>query len=282
MSSDSLPLVSIITPVFNGAHYLDDLIKSVLSQDYLSFEHIIIDDGSNDNGATIQVLKKHPHLRWQTRPNKGQYFTMNEGLLETKGDVICFISADDVLCPGAIRQAISYFIDDPGLDVVYGTYGNINSEGKVIHFFNPMKKMPTKMYPYSLHISHSSLFVKKEVLIRKGLFFNSSLKYIGDYEWIVRLIRSELIIKKISRNLSMIRIHDQQISKKSFYDMREETLTIQKEMGISKIKTSIFRKFWFLINLINSLKFRGLKPSIQIISDRLKKLITSKIFEVIL
>jgi glycosyltransferase involved in cell wall biosynthesis len=52
------PLISIITPVYNGADYLDELILSVLQQDYPHIEHIIIDDGSNDNGATLAILKK--------------------------------------------------------------------------------------------------------------------------------------------------------------------------------------------------------------------------------
>ena len=52
------PLVSIITPVKNGSEYLDSLIKSVINQNYPNIEYIIIDDGSNDNGQTIQLLKK--------------------------------------------------------------------------------------------------------------------------------------------------------------------------------------------------------------------------------
>ena len=74
------PLITIITPVYNGAEYLDELIQSVLRQDYPNIEHLIIDDGSQDGGATVSVLQKYPHLRWWSRENKGQYATMNEGL----------------------------------------------------------------------------------------------------------------------------------------------------------------------------------------------------------
>ena len=60
----STPLVSIITPVYNGAEYLEELIISVRDhQDYPYIEHIIIDDGSTDDGETVSILKKYPHLR---------------------------------------------------------------------------------------------------------------------------------------------------------------------------------------------------------------------------
>ena len=58
MEMNAQPLVSIITPVYNGAEYLDELIQSVLRQDYPNIEHLIIDDGSQDDGATVSVLKK--------------------------------------------------------------------------------------------------------------------------------------------------------------------------------------------------------------------------------
>ncbi|MBE3118290.1 MAG: glycosyltransferase, partial [Candidatus Atribacteria bacterium] len=103
--SDVLPLVSIITPVYNGAAFIEELILSVQRQDYPNIEHIIIDDGSRDDGATIAILKRYPHLRWWSRENKGQYATMNEGLEAAKGEFVCFISADDLLTPGAVKIA---------------------------------------------------------------------------------------------------------------------------------------------------------------------------------
>ena len=62
--------VSIITPAYNGAEYLEELFESVLKQDYPNIEHIIVDDGSQDNGATISILQKYPHLHWRSRPNR--------------------------------------------------------------------------------------------------------------------------------------------------------------------------------------------------------------------
>ena len=69
-SNEQLPLVSIITAVRNGSRYLSALIESVLAQDYPRIEHIVIDDGSDDDDATIRILEQYPHLRWWTRENQ--------------------------------------------------------------------------------------------------------------------------------------------------------------------------------------------------------------------
>lgn len=114
------PLVSIITPVYNGQKYLAELIESVREQAYPNIEHIIIDDGSTDDGATLAILRHYPHLRWWSRENRGQYATMNEGLESAKGELVCFVSADDVLLPGAIRCVVEILRRNPEFDGLCG------------------------------------------------------------------------------------------------------------------------------------------------------------------
>jgi glycosyltransferase involved in cell wall biosynthesis len=270
MISSILPLVSIITPVHNGASFLDALIKSVLEQDYPNIEHIVIDDGSNDGDATIEVLKKYSHIRWWTRPNRGQYATMNEGLQAAKGDIVCFVCADDIVLPRAVSTAVNYLNTYSKCSGVYGNFGYINANGFKLHLIQPMFLLPTRLYPYSLHISHSSLYIRKVSLEECNLFFIDTLKYVGDYSWIVRILMSKLEISKIKNNLSMIRLHDQQTSKTRFYAMRKETLAVQKQLGVSPIGASFFRKLWFLINLINSTKQNGVKSSMMLLLARFR------------
>jgi glycosyltransferase involved in cell wall biosynthesis len=270
MKSTPLPLVSIITPVYNGARFLDALIQSVQEQEYPQIEHIIVDDGSTDGEATIDVLKKYPHLRWWTRPNRGQYATMNEGLLAAQGEIVCFISADDVILPGAVSKAVTYLSVHPECGGVYGNYGFINAEGMKLNLFQPMLKMPTNLYPYSLHISHSSLYIRKKALFQYDLFFTDSLRFVGDYFWIVRILKSKLEVARIKDILSMIRIHDQQTSTTRFYAMRKEIFAVQKQLDISLFGASFFRKFLFLQNLINATKLNGIKSSVAIIRERFR------------
>jgi len=88
------PRISVITPVWNGSAYLVPLIESVLQQDYPHYEHIVIDDGSTDEGATVAILQQYKHLRWWSHANKGQYETQNDGLKAATGDIVVIISSD--------------------------------------------------------------------------------------------------------------------------------------------------------------------------------------------
>ncbi len=268
MSTHNLPLVSVITPTYNGASFLEALILSVKGQDYSRIEHIVIDDGSTDNGATVSILNKFPHLRWWTRPNKGQYATMNEGLLAAQGEIVGFICADDIMSPSAISTAVNYLSNHLEDSSVFGSFGHIDKEGEKLDLFQPMFKLPTSLYPYSLHISHASLYIWKKCLIQNDLFFSANLKFVGDYDWMVRIMRSNLKIGKIQKELSMIRIHDQQTSKTRFFAMRQEIYSVQKQLNISPFFASGFRKLWFLLNLINEAKVEGFKGSWKILRNR--------------
>src|SRR5690242_4702434 len=94
------PLVSIITPSYNQGVFLDDAIKSVVSQDYPNIEYIIIDGGSNDN--SVDIIKCHSaHIsHWISRKDDGQADAINSGLAMATGSYIGWLNSDDVLLPG--------------------------------------------------------------------------------------------------------------------------------------------------------------------------------------
>lgn len=242
-----LPLVSIITPVYNGAKYLDTLIISVLNQSYSRVEHLIIDDGSDDQGATKQILGKYPHLRWWSRENFGQYPTMNEGLKAASGDIICFISADDVMAENAIQLAVEYLLQHPNADGVYGQYSYIDEEN-LRYWYQPLiKHAPLGFYRYSPFIAHCSLYITKEELVQHELFFNTGLRYVGDYDWIVRIIQAGLRIGYLKNNLSMVRWHTEQTSVKHINTIKDELFSTHKTFGVN---TFIYRVFNVAIDRI--------------------------------
>ena len=232
-------LVSIVTPVYNGAEYLEELIQSVLQQDYPNIEHLIVDDGSQDGGATIAILKRHPHLRWWSRENKGQYATMNEGLLFAKGEIICFVSADDIVSSGAVTSAMEFLTDHPNFDGVFGTTNYINGDGKIQPYLVPFRKASISFYPYFAHISHCSLYIRLSSLQKHELLFDPSLRYVGDYDWIIRIHESRLRIGRLDRELSRVRIHDDQASQKYQDASRVETHRVVRNHRINIVLRSL-------------------------------------------
>lgn len=108
--------ISVITPSYNSGDFIERAIKSVLAQDYANWEHIIVDGGSTDN--TVDILKKYPHLKWISAPDRGQVDAMNKGFKMATGDVITYLNADDYYLEGAFSSAMNAFSEDT--KIVYG------------------------------------------------------------------------------------------------------------------------------------------------------------------
>ena len=107
----SLPKVSIITVVFNGAQYIEQTIKSVINQDYNNIEYIIIDGGSTD--GTQEIIKKYEKdiAFWISEKDTGIYSAMNKGWRKSTGDIIAMLNADDYYLEGAISKVVTSFIE---------------------------------------------------------------------------------------------------------------------------------------------------------------------------
>ena len=84
--------ISIITPSYNQGRFIEDAIRSVLEQDYPDFEHIVVDNCSTDN--TLDVLRKYPHIRWISEPDRGQSHALNKGFRMATGDVLAWLLDD--------------------------------------------------------------------------------------------------------------------------------------------------------------------------------------------
>jgi glycosyltransferase involved in cell wall biosynthesis len=97
----SAPLFSVVTPSFNQAQYLDACIQSVLAQNEPDFEHLVFDNCSTD--GSLEVLRKYPHVRWVSEPDRGQSHALNKGFAAARGQVICWLNSDDAYAPGAFQ-----------------------------------------------------------------------------------------------------------------------------------------------------------------------------------
>lgn len=243
------PLVSIITPVYNGAQYLDELIQSVHSQDYPNIEHIIIDDGSADDGATLNVLKRYPHLRFWSRENRGQYATMNEGLLAAHGEFVCFVSADDMVQPGAVGRVVEFLQRCPACDAVAGLTQFVTEKGAP-YANSPFQTASVRCYAYLSQISHCSLYVKRDQLLRYNLLFDPSLHYVGDYDWILKVV-ANLRVGRLPLYLAKVRLHTAQTSKRHRRAMVEEQ---RRVVAAHRINPVLFAMSTGLVIAVHDMK----------------------------
>ena len=119
--------ISIITPSLNMGRFLEQSIQGVLYQNYSNWEHIVIDGGSQDE--TLAILKKYPHLKWISEPDRGLSDALNKGIRMATGDIIGWCCADDYYLPGAFKVCIDSFQNDPTLMFLYGDYRRIDADG---------------------------------------------------------------------------------------------------------------------------------------------------------
>lgn len=128
MSSEA-PLVSIITPCFNSARFLEQTIESVLTQDYEPIEYIVIDGGSTD--GSLDILKKYgARLQWVSERDSGQSEAINKGFRRARGAIRSWVNADDLLTPGAVRTVAGYFQAHPDVHFLYGDVEAIDEKGR--------------------------------------------------------------------------------------------------------------------------------------------------------
>jgi glycosyltransferase involved in cell wall biosynthesis len=112
--------ISILTPAFNAGAYLERAIQSVLAQDDTDFEHIVVDGGSKD--GTVVILKKYPHLKWVSEPDRGQCDAMNKAFSLSSGEIVTYLNADDWFERGVFAHIRDCFGRQLGTDMVIGNF----------------------------------------------------------------------------------------------------------------------------------------------------------------
>lgn len=114
------PKVTIVTPSYNQARYLEETIRSVLLQGYPNLEYIIIDGGSTDSSVDI-IRKYEPWITyWVSQPDRGQADAINKGFEKSSGEFLGWINSDDFLYPDYLITIVSALQNNPDVSFVYG------------------------------------------------------------------------------------------------------------------------------------------------------------------
>jgi len=180
------PLVSIITPSFNQARYLEATIQSVLGQDYPRIEYIIVDGGSTD-GSVDMIQKYAGRLAWWvSEQDKGQTDAINKGFNRATGDILAWINSDDTYNPGAISQAVKYLLENPEVGLVYADCNFIDEEDHIIGKFNSAQTDLRRLREGYVHIPQQTMFFRAKYWKELGPL-DPSFYFAMDYDLWTRI-----------------------------------------------------------------------------------------------
>lgn len=131
-SHSEIPLVSIVTPSYNQAMYLEDTLSSVIYQDYPRIEYIVIDGGSTDGSQEIIHRYTDRLAYWMSESDRGQADAINKGLRRTTGDIVAWLNSDDLYMAGAVGEAVEALEANPQAGMVYADGLMVDAEGRLL------------------------------------------------------------------------------------------------------------------------------------------------------
>lgn len=239
-NEDGDPLVSVFIPSFNHGRYIEKCILSIINQDYLNIELIIIDDGSKDesieiiDGLRLLCEKRFPNFKFISRDNKGLSYSMNEGLTLSSGKYFLAIASDDAMLKCRISKQVYFLEKNPAVDCVFGSAIIIDSNSNKI---GEIRKSEGLVYFSDLMLLNKSLlaptFFGKTCVIRSVGGYPAGL-YIEDWYMWLKISQMGFVIYQMSDFFAEYRSHDSNISKNL------EKMDSSRKQILSQFKDSIY------------------------------------------
>ena len=206
----SIPIISVVMSVYNGEKYLAEAIDSILTQTYINFELIIINDGSKDR--TLEIIEKYinkdERIVLISRENKGLIASLNEGIEKAKGKYIARMDADDICISSRFEEQIT-FMQENNIDLCGSWIAPFNEHGKIVIW-----KYPKNHNDIVFRSFFMSSFAHPSVMIKKDIF--KELKYENevaeDYRLWCDIMVADYKVGNVQKVLLKYRIHGNQIT----------------------------------------------------------------------
>lgn len=199
-----LPLVTVITPSYNQAQYLEETICSVLSQDYPRLEYFIVDGGSRDGSQEI-IRKYADRLAWWvSEKDRGQADAINKGFARATGDIVAWLNSDDLYRPGAIASAVAELVNHPECGMVFGDVVSIDSNSQPFNIMTFGDWSLEDLLQFRI-IGQPAVFVRRPVLEKAG-YLDLSYNLVLDVELWMR-VAQQAPIRYVPRRWAAARFH---------------------------------------------------------------------------
>ena len=188
----SLPLVSVVTPSFNQARYLEQTLRSVLEQDYPRIEYIVIDGASKD--GSVDIIRNHEGklAYWVSEKDSGQAEAINKGLTRATGEIVAWLNSDDYYLPGAVSSAVKAFELSPDAALVYGDMLAVDENGQSTNFMKYGQLSLADLLCFQI-IGQPSVFFRRDALEKAGLL-DTTFHFLLDHHLWIRIAQHGRIL----------------------------------------------------------------------------------------
>jgi len=201
-----MTLVSIITPSFNQASYLEQTILSVLGQDYPHIEYFVVDGASTDNSVDI-IRKYESKLAWWiSEKDKGQADAINKGFAHATGEVIAWLNSDDYYLAGTISAAVKIFEEHPEVVLAYGNMLSVDESGKTFNTLNYKQLTLEDLLCFQI-IGQPAVFMRRSALQKVG-GLDPAFHFMLDHHLWIRLAQQGKILH-VDQTWAAARYHAQ-------------------------------------------------------------------------
>jgi glycosyltransferase involved in cell wall biosynthesis len=195
--------ISIVTPSYNQGKFIEEAIKSVIDQNYDNYEHIIIDNCSDDE--TKEIVQKYPNIVFVSEPDEGQSDALNKGFRRATGDIIGWLNADDYYLEGTFEKALG-ILKAPDIDGLYSNVRFVNEKKELVK--NLIIHKPVKWLSlFHCYIPSTSFFFKREV-IERGLSIDKEMHISMDKDFFVNIMHHGFKIQFVNEFFAAFRWHD--------------------------------------------------------------------------
>jgi len=185
--------ISVVTPCYNSAKFLEECIDSVLSQGWPNLEYILIDGGSTD--GSVEIIKKYEKYLsyWQSEPDEGQYYAINRGFEKSSGEIMTWLNSDDIYHPGALKRTADVFRIYPEMEWITGRPNATNEEGELMWVLFMIPKYCRYRFLDQIYwdpwIQQESVIWKRSLWEKAGARLDTNYKFAADLELWVRFFR---------------------------------------------------------------------------------------------
>ena len=219
-----MPVLSVVTPVWNSAAYLPHALDSV-ARLTVPHEHIVVDGGSTDGTVELLQNRDDPQLQWVSEPDRGQTHAVNKGFARASGELLAWLNGDDELIPDAFDRAVAYLQEHRDVGAVFGGMHVLDEQGVVRRRYQPGRYSWRRYLIMGDYIPTPSIIFRRSLLDEVGMLDEQYVDA-ADYDFYLRVFESCRVARR-PEALIRFRYHPESKTAKDVWLQQQEALRIR-------------------------------------------------------